>query len=74
MCGKVEDNIEKLILNGLAVEIYYDALGDWRKDLVYIYDCKEDLSDAEAEKIIGYLYDEGFIMDRRIEFVIVRGE
>tara|TARA_Y100000310_G_C20570082_1_gene757565 strand:+ start:970 stop:1182 length:213 start_codon:yes stop_codon:yes gene_type:complete len=69
----MEDNVEKLILNGLSVEIYYDQTGDWRKDRVYIYDCKEDLSDEEADRIVGYLYAEGFIMDRRIEMTIVRG-
>jgi|TARA_Y100000310_G_C20388273_1_gene671510 hypothetical protein len=69
----MKDNVEKLILSGLAVEIHYDKTGDWRKDRVYIYDCKEDLSDAEANKMVGYLYDEGFIMDRRVEMTIVRG-
>ena len=69
----MEDNVEKLILNGLQVEIYYNALGDWKKDKVYIYDCKEDLTEAESKKIISYLFEEGFILDRRIEVVVVRG-
>ena len=70
----MEDNVEKIILNGLQVEIFFDKTGDWKKDKVYIYDCKEALTDEEAIRMICYLYDEGFIMDRRIEFVIVRGD
>jgi len=69
----MEDGVEKLVINNQVVEIHYDKTGNWRKDKVYIWDCTEILLDTEANHIIDYLYEEGFIMDRRLELVIVRG-
>jgi len=43
----------KLKLNGLDIEVY--------KTKVKIFDPSGDVSDGEAEKIMGYLYKEAFI-------------
>lgn len=43
----------KLKLNGLDIEVY--------KTKVKIFDPAGDVSDEEAEKIMGYLYKEAFV-------------
>ena len=48
--------------------------GYWEGDKIYIYDCTEELPEEEADVIVDYLYQEGFIMDRRTKTTIVRGE
>jgi hypothetical protein len=69
----MRDGIEKLVVNNNIVEIHYDKMGHWQKDKIYIYDCTEELPEKEADHIVSYLYEEGFIMDRRTEMTIVRG-
>jgi len=66
-------DIDKLILNGISVEVHHDKTGSWKKDKIYIYDCTEELPEEEAQRMVDYLYQEGFIMDRRTEMTIVRG-
>jgi len=70
----MHDGIEKLIINNNPVEIHYDKTGNWQKDKVYIYDCTEELPEEESDLIINYLYEEGFLMDRRVETTVVRGD
>tara|TARA_Y100000310_G_C20684877_1_gene818341 strand:- start:1634 stop:1864 length:231 start_codon:yes stop_codon:yes gene_type:complete len=63
-------------VNGLFAEVY-DANpqeGFWGNKKVYIYDCLSDLADAEKDIIINYLYEEGFIDDRRTKCEVIRGE
>ncbi len=69
----MRDGIEKLIINSNIVEIHYDKTGNWKKDKIYIYDCTEELPEEESDLIVNYLYEEGFIMDRRTETTVVRG-
>ena len=69
----MEDGVEKLIINGVSLEIHYDKTGYWKNDKIYIYDCVEGLREEESDLIIDYLYEEGFIMDRRVQSTIVRG-
>ena len=69
----MNDGVERLAINGVVVEIHYDKTGNWKKDKVYIYDCTEELLDEESDSMIEYLYEEGFIMDRRTEKTVVRG-
>ena len=63
-------------VNGLIVEIYdYNSEKEfWGDKKIYIYDCMGDLSGKEQDSIIDYLYNEGFVEDRRTECEIVRGE
>jgi len=62
---------QNLIVQNYAIEI---KTGEhWTQDKIYIYDCTEELSEEEADVIVDYLYQEGFIKDRRTERKIVRG-
>jgi len=55
----------KVTVNGLLVEVYISKSGDWGQDSVLIWDVFSDVSDNEKEIIMQYLFDEGFISDRR---------
>jgi len=62
---------QNLIVQNYAIEIKKGE--HWTQDKIYIYDCTEELSEEEADAIVDYLYQEGFIVDRRTERRIVRG-
>lgn len=55
----------EVVLNGLLIEVYLSDSGDWGNDSVLIWDVFCDVSDEEKEIIMQYLFDEGFISDRR---------
>ena len=46
----------------------------WMKEKILIYDNDNSLSKLEIRKIIQYLYDEGFILDRRTPYEVVQTE
>ena len=77
MTLRMENNPKHTVaINGLFVEIY-DAKPEenfWGNHKIYIYDCLSDLADKERDSIINYLYEEGFIDDRRTRCEIIRGE
>jgi len=62
--------VDELNLFGLPVEINLE------KGKVFIYDICGDIQDGEAERIINYLFAEGFLSDDQaeIECVIVSYE
>ena len=73
--------IADIIILGFAVEIFKDMPrdtpypeGHWLGYKIYIYDCVGDASEKEIKKIVEYLYEEGFIQDRRTEYTVLRGE
>ena len=71
------DESKLLFLNGVGIEIKEDPsahypFGSWMRTVVYIYDGLNDVSEKEIKSIIAYLYDEGFIMDRRTAVKIIR--
>tara|TARA_R100000808_G_C2012673_1_gene64512 strand:+ start:126 stop:359 length:234 start_codon:yes stop_codon:yes gene_type:complete len=70
------DPIHTVSVNGLFVEIYDSKPEEqfWGNKRIYIYDGLSDLSDVERDKIIDYLYTEGFVDDRRVRCEIIRGE
>ena len=41
---------------------------------ILIFDKDDSINEAEIKKIIQYLYDEGFILDRRTPYQVVRAE
>ncbi len=65
-----------VVINGLFAEIYDAEPKEnyWGNHKIYIYDCLGDLADVERDVIINYLYEEGFIDDRRTNCQIIRGE
>tara|TARA_Y100000310_G_scaffold316421_1_gene368132 strand:+ start:236 stop:400 length:165 start_codon:yes stop_codon:yes gene_type:complete len=44
------------------------------KEKILIHDKDGSLGELEIRKIIGYLYEEGFILDRRTPYEVVRAE
>jgi len=56
-----------LVINKIPVILNYDD--NWvNSDLLIL---KHDATSWEALDIINYLYEEGFILDRRIQYKIV---
>ena len=62
----------KINVNGIAVEIRYDeenlpylVPGFWQHDKVIIYDPDNTVDEGDVREILQYLFDEGFIKDRR---------
>ena len=53
-----------LQLNGLQVEVF--------KTKIKIHDSQSDVSEDEAEKIVEYLYREGFITAKSIVCELIR--
>lgn len=60
-------NQQDLIINKIPVIL--NSFEDWQDDNIYIL--KPDASKNEVLDIINYLYNEGFILDRRIDYKIV---
>ena len=50
--------------------IHYPA-GYWKSKRIYIYDPKQKIETKDIFKIIQYLYDEGFLEDRRTEYEVI---
>jgi hypothetical protein len=42
----------------------------WRYDTVFIYNKSRCLAQKEIDKIMSYLFDEGFIRDKRTKYYI----
>jgi hypothetical protein len=57
-----------LIINKVSIVLNIDE-DNWTKSNILIL--KPDAKDYEIIDIINYLYDEGFILDRRIQYKIV---
>ena len=72
--------MEDIIINGLLIEIKQEPNikypdGYWKRKKILIHDVIESgLEEEEVAAIIQYLYDEGFIDDRRMEYKIIRPE
>ena len=54
---------EDLIVNKIPVIVNSDENGAWMKDYVVIL--KPDVTETEIIGVMSYLYEEGFILDRR---------
>ena len=77
----MKDKVAEIIINGLIAEVYKNVSRDteypkdhWWGYKVFIYDGLSDAKENELLKVIEYLYDEGFIPDRRVEYEVIRGE
>ena len=67
---KITDVEDKDCLNILAVNY---PKGHWKTKKIFIHDVIESgLSENEVVAIIQYLYDEGFIDDRRTEYEVIK--
>ena len=69
-----------ILVNSLFVEIYergpdiHFPAGYWKSKAIRIYDPLETVTEEHQRKVIQYLYDEGFILDRRVDCDIITGE
>tara|TARA_Y100001938_G_scaffold59831_1_gene83501 strand:+ start:202 stop:405 length:204 start_codon:yes stop_codon:yes gene_type:complete len=63
----------RIELNKRIIEVYTSP-ESWTKDKVYIYDPQLQVTEEEKNKIIDYLYSEGFIEDRRTQSEFIRIE
>jgi hypothetical protein len=59
---------QDLIINNISIVLNIDEDSWVTSSLVIL---KPDATSLEALDIINYLYEEGFILDRRIEYKIV---
>ena len=59
---------QDLIINNISVLLNTDEDGVWVDDFLIIL--KKDSTEEEIANIISYLYEEGFICDRRIKYEI----
>ena len=59
---------QDLVINNISVILNTDESGAWMEDSLVIL--KKDSTEEEIANIITYLYEEGFIWDRRIKYEI----
>ena len=63
-----------LNFQGNLVKVFPCKDGNWRHDTIFIYNTdNKSIKDAKINKIIQYLYDEGYIKDRRTKYEIFEG-
>jgi hypothetical protein len=75
-----------IVVNGLLIQIVETDIencknileikypeGHWKRKKILIHDVIESgLDEEEVVAIVQYLYDEGFIEDRRMEYEVIR--
>ena len=63
-----------LLVDGIAITVYCDKTGNWKKDQIEIYDPMDNLTNLRIASLINYIYEEGYIVDRRARVNIVDRE
>ena len=59
---------QDLVINNISVLLNTDESGAWMEASLIILN--KDSTEEEIANIINYLYEEGFIWDRRIKYEI----
>ena len=59
---------QDLVINSISILLNTNEDGAWMEDSLIIL--KKDSTEQEIANIINYLYEEGFIWDRRIKYEI----
>ncbi len=63
--------MDLVFLNGLPIEIKKSKSGFWKNDLVIIHDpLGGQIAEHEVLVLMQYLYEEGFIEDRKTPYQI----
>ena len=62
-----------LTYQGIPVEVFLCRDEYWKHDTVFLYNTKKVITKAELWAIMQYLYDEGYIKDRRTRYMIADG-
>ena len=60
----------ELRVNKYKTKVFLCDDGNWRHDTVFIYNDSKCIAEKEIETIIEYLFNEGFIKDRRTKYYI----
>ena len=63
-----------LLVDGIAIVVHCDKTGNWKNDQVEIYDPMDELAKPRVISLINYIYEEGYIVDRRVRINIVDRE
>ena len=65
---------QTLLVDGYPIVVRYGEKGCWKHDLVEIYDALDDLNNPHIASLVNYIYEEGYIVDRRIQINIIDEE
>ena len=60
----------ELIVSNYRVKVFLCKDGFWRHDTIFIYNDSKCISQKEIDSIKEYLYEEGFIKDRRTKYFV----
>lgn len=60
----------ELWVNKYRIKVFVCNDGNWRHDNIFIYNNTKCIAEKEIEAIIEYLFNEGFIKDRRTSYHI----
>ena len=68
--------MEALYIKNFSIKVLYDvdpsiSKGYWENDKILIFDPYKKIKEADIVYIIQYLYEEGFIQDRRTSYEII---
>ena len=59
---------EDLVVSGIPIVINTNEDGVWMEDsLIFL---KPDVTEKEIRHVINYLYEEGLVVDRRIQYEV----
>ena len=62
--------MHELILPPYRLKVLPCEDGNWRHDTVFIYNDTKVIAEREIDTLMQYLFDEGFISDRRTKYYI----
>lgn len=62
--------MDEIHLSGYRVKVFLCDDGNWRHDSVFIYNDTKVIARKKIRAIIQYLYEEGFIKDKRTKYYI----
>ena len=65
---------DALLVDGVAIVIRCDKSGNWKNDEIEIYDPIENLTKSRIISLVNYIYEEGYIVDRRVKVQIIDKE
>ena len=68
--------MEALYIKSFSIKVIYDIdssvpEGYWENDKILIFDPYKKIKKVDIVYIIQYLYEEGFIQDRRTQYEII---
>ena len=66
--------MQSLHINGYKIKVCLCDDGFWKHDTVFIYNNSKCIAKKEIHVIMDYLFDEGFIRDRRTKYYVAEKE